>query len=239
MKKILIIIGLSTIVLGACGGQDESDQKSKNEDSTTSKEQKKDTQKQKEKQDQKQDKKQKHNVTKKDGVTYIDGHVFANKKVDLPRNYAPGENEVARNQLNKMITKARNSGLDIVFRSGYRSYDEQDQLYKDYVARDGEKAANQYSAKPGQSEHQTGLSFDVGTNKATYDFRKSFGNTDEGKWIKNHAHEYGFIVRYLKGKEYITGYQYEPWHLRYVGKDLAKKIYKQNVTLEEYFDYGD
>ena len=169
---------------------------------------------------------------------YQEADVFVNKKIDLPKDYAPGENATARNQLNKLIQDARNQDLDLVFRSGYRSYESQEQLYKDYVARDGEEAANQYSATPGNSEHQTGLAFDVGSDTATDDFRSSFGDTDEGKWMEKHAHEYGFIIRYLEGKEDITGYQYEPWHLRYVGKDLAQKIHQKNVTLEEYFDYG-
>ncbi|WP_239740888.1 M15 family metallopeptidase [Mammaliicoccus sp. M-M45] len=232
MKKLFLSVGISSIVLSACGVNSDSSNHSNTEDKSSTEEQ---SNGQNNKNNQKNEQ---PNIKKKDGITYVDGHVFANKKVDLPSDYAPGENRTARNQLNQLIQDARNDGLDVVFRSGYRSYEEQEQLYNDYVARDGEKAANQYSAKPGKSEHQTGLAFDVGSNKATDDFRKSFGNTNEGKWIKEHAHKYGFIVRYPNGKENITGYQYEPWHLRYVGKDLANEINKQNTTLEEYYNYG-
>lgn len=231
MKKLFLIIGISTLVLSACSDDQNTDKQSTKTEHTQK--DKKETAQKSKKQEEK-----KHKVTKKDGITYVDGHVFVNKKVGLPHDYAPGENSTARNQLNKLIQDGTNEGLDLVFRSGYRSYENQKQLYNDYVARDGEEAANQYSAKPGQSEHQTGLAFDVGSNSATDDFRKSFGNTNEGKWIKAHAHQYGFIIRYPLGKEKITGYQYEPWHLRYVGKELAEKIYKQDTTLEEYFDYG-
>ncbi|MBG9211140.1 MULTISPECIES: M15 family metallopeptidase [Mammaliicoccus] len=231
MKKLFLIIGISTLALSACSDDQNTDKQSTKEEHTQK--DKKETVQKSTKQEEK-----KHKVTKKDGITYVDGHVFVNKKVGLPHDYAPGENSTARNQLNKLIQDGTNEGLDLVFRSGYRSYENQKQLYNDYVARDGEEAANQYSAKPGQSEHQTGLAFDVGSNSATDDFRKSFGNTNEGKWIKTHAHQYGFIIRYPLGKERITGYQYEPWHLRYVGKELAEKIYKQDTTLEEYFDYG-
>ncbi|GGI42316.1 M15 family metallopeptidase [Mammaliicoccus stepanovicii] len=228
MKRIYTLIAASMFLLSACTTDESNQQKPKKSEETHDSSQK---------QSDKQEKKQ-HKVTKKNGVTYIDGHIFANKKVDLPRDYAPGENKIARDHLNQLIQDANKEGLDIVFRSGYRSYEEQAQLYKDYVARDGVEEADKYSAKPGKSEHQTGLTFDVGSNTATYDFKKSFGDTKEGKWIEQNAYKYGFIIRYLKGKENITGYQYEPWHLRYVGKDLAKKIHQKNLTLEEYFEYG-
>lgn len=230
MKKLGVTIAVATILLSACGIEQNTEDNQSEERKSNNETQQNQNNKQKEE--------NKHEVTKKNGVTYVDGHVFVNKKVDLPKDYAPGENPTARNQLNKLIQDARNQGLDLVFRSGYRSYENQEQLYNDYVARDGEEAANQYSATPGNSEHQTGLAFDVGSDTATDDFRSSFGDTDEGKWMEEHAHEYGFIIRYLEGKEDITGYQYEPWHLRYVGKDLAQKVHQKNVTLEEYFDYG-
>lgn len=234
MKNVYLIITTMLILLGACGNEhdqqlDTTKQKSKEEN-------KKENDKNKKKEKAKSQ--DEHKVSKKDGVTYVDGHIFVNKKITLPKTFAPGENKVARKQLNRLISDSNKKGLDIVYRSGYRPYQEQDQLYKDYVARDGEKRANQYSAKPGQSEHQTGFAFDVGSNNITNDFKTTFGDTNEGKWIKKHAHEYGFIVRYLEDKEEVTGYQYEPWHLRYVGKDLAKTIYNKNITLEEYFDIG-
>ena len=112
--------------------------------------------------------------------------------------------------------------------SGFRSYGTQSRLYNNYVARDGEAKANTYSAKPGQSEHQTGLAFDVGALDDNY------GNTAAGRWLSENAHKYGFIIRYMKGKENITGYQYEPWHIRYVGETVAADIYSKGLTLEEY-----
>ena len=228
MKKLLLAVGLSGLVLSACGAQQDEKTVSGNEDEVNEADKKKHTDK----------KKDQHKVTQKDGVTYVDKHVIANKKVNLPKYYAPGENVEARAQLDRMIQDANEQGVQLVYRSGYRSYETQVQLYNSYVARDGEAAANKYSAKPGYSEHQTGLAFDVGSVNASDDFKTSFENTKEGQWVQQHVHEYGFIIRYLEGKEGITGYQYEPWHLRYVGKDLAENIHDQGITLEEYFDYG-
>ena len=112
--------------------------------------------------------------------------------------------------------------------SGFRSYSTQKVLYNSYVQTDGVEAADTYSARPGHSEHQTGLAFDVGNIDYGY------GDTDAGRWLNDHAHEYGFIIRYLKGKESITGYVYEPWHIRYVGLNVASEIHTRGITLEEY-----
>ena len=103
-------------------------------------------------------------------------------------------------------------------------------IYNDYVARDGQLMADTYSARPGYSEHQSGLAIDV--NSLDQDWE----NTPEGKWLSANCYKYGFIIRYPKGKEDITGYMYEPWHIRYVGKDLAEKLYNNGnwLTLEEY-----
>ncbi|TDM12153.1 M15 family metallopeptidase [Macrococcus lamae] len=175
-----------------------------------------------------------HEKEVKDGVTYIDGILIVNKTIALPADYAPGENKVARQAVEWLIADGDKEGMQFVIRSGYRTYDYQQNLYREYVARDGEQAADKYSAKPGHSEHQTGLTYDIGSVASANDFRISFGDTPEGAWLKNHAHEYGFIIRYPEGKEHITGYQYEPWHVRYVGKRLASEFYKNNKTLEEY-----
>ena len=123
---------------------------------------------------------------------------------------------------------ASNAGYSIPLLSGFRSHQKQIELYNRYVARDGKDAADTYSARPGHSEHETGLTFDIGAVDDNY------GETAPGKWLANHAHEYGFIIRYPEGKEDITKYQYEPWHVRYVGKEHAKKIYENQLTLEEY-----
>ena len=112
--------------------------------------------------------------------------------------------------------------------SGYRSYDYQAQLYNGYVARDGKEAADRYSAQPGKSEHQTGLAFDVGS------IDNNYGETAAGRWLAAHCADYGFILRYPPGKEHITGYMYEPWHIRYVGASTARAIMSSGLTLEEY-----
>ena len=123
-------------------------------------------------------------------------------------------------------------GLNIWIQSGYRSYELQSELYNNYVNRDGKLAADTYSARPGHSEHQTGLAFDLNT------ISDDFAYTNEGKWVNENAWKYGYILRYPKGKDDITGYKYEPWHFRYVGKDLAKELYNGGdwITLEEHFD---
>ena len=131
-----------------------------------------------------------------------------------------------------MKADATSLGLNIWIQSGYRSYELQESLYNKYVNRDGKIAADTYSARPGHSEHQTGLAFDL--NTITDDFQY----TDEGKWINDNCYKYGFILRYPKGKEHYTGYKYESWHLRYVGTNLATKLYNNGdwITLEEHFN---
>jgi zinc D-Ala-D-Ala carboxypeptidase len=142
--------------------------------------------------------------------------------------------EVAES-LAKMFVDAKKSGVELMMASGYRSADLQSSYYNGYVARDGQKAADRYSAKPGTSEHQTGLSLDISRKDRQCYLEICFGKTVEGKWLANNAHIYGFILRYKKGAEDITGYQYEPWHFRYVGTDLSVEIKKTNQTLEEFF----
>ncbi len=164
------------------------------------------------------------------------GVIIASKKYPLPANHAPGESGAARAAFNKMAAAAKNEGIHLTAFSTYRSYDYQVDLYNRYVARDGQAAADRYSAKPGHSEHQTGLAFDIGEVGQEQHFASSsFANTKGGKWLAKNAHNYGFILRYPQGKEGITGYMYESWHYRYVGNDLAKKIHNKNSTLEEYF----
>lgn len=175
-----------------------------------------------------------HKKTIKNGITYIDDILIVNKSFALPKSYAPGEIPEAKHAIDQLVAEGNHNGLALVIRSAFRSYEAQTNLYNNYVARDGQKKADTYSAKPGHSEHQTGLAFDLGNISGDNDFLESFEDTAEGKWIKTHAHEYGFIIRYPKDKSHITGYQYEPWHLRYVGKETARKIYDSGLTLEEY-----
>jgi D-alanyl-D-alanine carboxypeptidase len=141
---------------------------------------------------------------------------------------------VAAKALEKLFAKAKEDNIELVGVSGYRSFNRQKEIF-DYNARlKGVEAANQYSAKPGHSEHQTGLAMDVSSSAVNYDLVEEFGETEEGRWLSKMAPEYGFIIRYPKGKENITGYQYEPWHLRYVGVEHAKKIAYNDSTLEDY-----
>lgn len=138
-------------------------------------------------------------------------------------------------QLERMLAAAEVQGISLYLASGYRSAAYQKQLYDAYVARDGQAAADRYSARPGTSEHQTGLAADVGRPDGKCELEVCFGETAEGKWVADNAHRYGFIVRYPAGKENVTTYQYEPWHLRYVGPELAKELLRTQLTLEEYF----
>ena len=160
--------------------------------------------------------------------------MIVNKKHKLPADYNPGENPNAGEKVRELIKKMQELGFSISNQySGFRSYEYQTKLYQNYVNKDGKEAADTYSARPGYSEHQTGLAFDIlnGTGGLLGE------NPQDEKaieWLHSHAHEYGFIVRFQEGKEAITGYQAEAWHLRYVG-DIAEKIYTSKLTLEEYF----
>ena len=126
----------------------------------------------------------------------------------------------------------KKENLNIIAMSTYRSYSYQVDLYKRYVKQDGEEKADTYSGRPGHSEHQTGLAVDVYNKTENY---TNFEKTKEFTWMQEHAHEYGFILRFPKGKENETGYQYESWHYRYVGVDAATYIHENNITFEEYY----
>jgi len=173
-----------------------------------------------------------YNIEVKNGITYIDGILIANKSYSLPSSYNPGDLlDVFLDNFKKMQNDASNEGVGLNVISGYRSYSRQDSIYNNYVARDGRNAADRYSARPGHSEHQTGLAADINS------LGQDFANTNEGKWLNNNCYRYGFIIRYPRGKEDVTGYMFEPWHIRYVGVDLATKLYNSGdwITLEEYF----
>ena len=162
--------------------------------------------------------------------------LVVNKHYPLSKDYNPGENPTAKAAFLKLIAQMQKEGYAIGNTySGFRSYGTQAQLYQSYVNREGQAAADRYSARPGYSEHQTGLAFDViGTNGQLVE------DAGAAQWLLDHAADYGFVVRYLKGKESVTGYMHEEWHLRYVGKE-AKEIAASGLTLEEYygFDGGD
>lgn len=136
--------------------------------------------------------------------------------------------------LEQLFTAAKAAGHDPMMSSGYRSYQSQTSVYNSYVAQDGQAKADTYSARPGYSEHQTGLAVDV-CNAGNCVLEESFGATPFGKWIAANAHAYGFTIRYPQGKQHITGYTYEPWHLRFVGTGLAAELHQSGQTLEEHF----
>lgn len=139
----------------------------------------------------------------------------------------------AATAIENMFNDAKKVGINLIGISGYRPYDYQQILYNNKVSRDGVNEANKYVAKPGSSEHQTGLAMDVlSTEYSNLD--SGFENTNAYKWLSENMSNYGFILRYPKGKESITGYEYEPWHLRYVGVKAAKEISEKQLTLEEY-----
>ena len=158
--------------------------------------------------------------------------VIANKHYPLSKDYNPGENPTAKSELLKLIAAMKEAGFPISDHySGFRSYETQTQLYQDYVNQDGKAAADRYSARPGYSEHQTGLAFDlIGTDGDLVTEEKA------AQWLLDHAADYGFVVRYLKGKEKETGYMAEEWHLRYVGKE-AEEIAASGLSLEEYYGF--
>ena len=162
------------------------------------------------------------------GATYIQGILIVNKTYGLPEDYNPGLDSEAESAFNTLSEAAANQGLDIYLSSGFRSYETQVRIYESYVDSYGKESADTFSARPGYSEHQTGLVIDVNT------IDDSFAGTPEAEWLANHAHEYGFIIRYPKGKESITGYKYEPWHIRYLGVEKATEVYNSGLTLEEF-----
>ncbi|CAM4053677.1 D-alanyl-D-alanine carboxypeptidase family protein [Mesobacillus thioparans] len=181
---------------------------------------------------------------------------LVNKIFGLPGNYIPGDlvrpnvlfsfgdaklekslmRKEAAEAMEKMFAGARNDGIELAAVSGYRSYGRQETLFKAEVNKVGEEKALEAVARPGSSEHQTGLTMDISSKNNSFNLNEQFGSTKEGVWLAHNAHKYGFILRYPKGKEELTGYMYEPWHFRYVGIKAATEIYENDWTLEEYFD---
>ena len=172
--------------------------------------------------------------------------VLVNKHYFLEQDYTPDNLETvkriysvgnmrlvrsAKIAFEQLSEKAKEENLNIIAMSTYRSYDYQKNLYNKYVQIDGIEKADTYSARPGYSEHQTGLALDVCNKTIPY---TEFENTEEFQWMKKHAHEYGFILRFPKGKERETGYEYEAWHYRYVGIKTATYIKNNNITLEKF-----
>jgi D-alanyl-D-alanine carboxypeptidase len=183
--------------------------------------------------------------------------VLVNKKIMLPANYKPADlvepnvpfifaeksdkrlmRKEAAQALERMFAAAKQEGVLLAGVSGYRSFETQDSLFKYYVRVQGEETARKYSAEPGHSEHQTGLAMDISGTSGKCAADDCFADTLEAKWLAQHAPAYGFIIRYPKGKEAVTGYNYEPWHVRYVGTTMSKDIAAKGVTLDEYLHFA-
>ena len=160
--------------------------------------------------------------------TYIRGILLVNKSFPLPSTFGDGLTPETTAAFEAMRGAASSSNLSLRIVSGFRSYSSQDALYSRYVRSQGQAEADRFSARPGYSEHQTGLTVDI--NQTT----EAFADTAEGRWVAENAHLFGFIVRYPDGKEAITGYTYEPWHVRYVGVDVATHLKTTGLTLDEY-----
>lgn len=160
-----------------------------------------------------------------DGVTTIGGVIIVNREFDLPEEYGSGLDRATYSAYLKM---KKASGYDMTIVSGFRSYEKQKQTFAYWESIDGFEKASRYSAQPGHSEHQTGLAMDISS------LNQSYGETPEGKWLAAHCWEYGFLLRYPKDSEKITGYIYEPWHVRYLGKSTAKLVHDSGLTLEEF-----
>ncbi len=182
--------------------------------------------------------------------------VVVNKQRPLtPKNFTPTDlitpnvkNRVSSTQVRSIVVSpleqlfgdADRNGTPLRLSSGYRSYSYQVGLYDGYVAKQGQQQADAQSARPGFSEHQTGLAVDVSPSNAACEVQTCFAETPAGKWVAANAHKYGFIIRYGDGQKAITGYDYEPWHLRYVGLELATEMRTQNTaTLEAFFKLGN
>lgn len=161
-------------------------------------------------------------------ITYISEIMIVNKTYPLPSTYNPGVDPTAQAALNEMFAAAAQDGISLWVASGFRSYNTQKWLYNSYVRQDGQALADTYSARPGHSEHQTGLAFDLNL------VDDSFAYTPAGQWLAANSWKYGYIIRYPEGKEAQTGYKYEPWHVRYIGKDLAQAVFESGLSLEEY-----
>ena len=176
----------------------------------------------------------------------MNGNIFlVNRQHAISRYYVPATRKVigpgmdqsmrddAATALEDMFAAAKEDGVALSIVSGYRSYSKQSTIYGRKKAQQGQAAADRVSARPGTSEHQLGLAMDV-ARKGSTQLNTKFGTTKEGEWIKANAHRFGFIVRYLEGYEEVTGYMYEPWHVRYVGMEHALALYESALPMEWY-----
>ena len=165
--------------------------------------------------------------------------LLVNKQYTLPAGFG-GENAEAKAAMNEMIAAAKADGAEFYVVSGYRSYELQSSLWTRKVESVGEAEAAIWVAKPGTSEHQSGLAFDVDiVNNPGTALTREFANTEAYSWLSAHAAQYGFILRYPEGSTWATGYGYEPWHFRYVGKTLATVLVESGVTVEEFLGLAE
>lgn len=171
----------------------------------------------------------------------LDKDYIPDDLVNVSQNYAWGKvgsqkvREVAYNAFLDMWNAANEEGYYLMINSSYRSYEDQEIVYNNYKNSSGERFADSIAARPGSSEHQTGLALDIFSKTNTN--KNTFSQTDEAKWLKENAHNFGFILRYPEDKVDITGYSFESWHYRYVGVDIATYIYENDITYEEYYAY--
>ena len=169
---------------------------------------------------------------------HLDKSYNSDNMVKVSNTYAYGTDQMLTSDtfeaFKEMWTSAKSEGLTLIINSSYRSYEDQENVYEYYKATKGEEEADLIAAHPGFSEHQTGMALDLQTYGST---GKTFENFDEFKWLEKNAYKYGFILRYPKDKEYLTGYEYESWHFRYVGKEAAKYIQENKITFDEYYAY--
>ena len=158
--------------------------------------------------------------------------------VTVSKQYSYGDTQmvtsVTFDSFLKMFNAAKKENLTLIINSSYRSYEDQEEIYNYYKNTYGEEYANKIAAKAGFSEHQTGMAIDIQTYGST---ASTFEEFEEFKWLQDNAHKYGFILRYPKDKEYLTGYEYESWHYRYIGVEAATYIYENNITFDEYYAY--
>ncbi len=212
-------------------------------------------------QEQEKEKESEQNGSEADVITVDNPHetdVIVNKQRRLPEGFEPKDlvepnvsfnapegnpkrlmKKEAAQALEDLFEGAKNAGFDLYAQSGYRSIETQTWIYNNNVETKGQEHADKYSAVPGHSEHHTGLAMDITIPLETGGFlglEEALGETDAGQWVAEHAHEYGFVIRYPEGKSHITGYEYEPWHLRYFGIELATEIHESRLTVEEFFD---
>lgn len=165
--------------------------------------------------------------------------IFPNVSLRIPGAEQMKMRKEAAAALEQMFQDASSAGFKLQITTAYRGYSYQKTLYDNYVAEQGKAIADTQSARPGYSEHQTGWAVDIRPQSGKCYLEACFGDMEEGKWLAAHAYQYGFILRYPESKTNITGYTYEPWHFRYVGKELAAEMHKQNIlTLEEFFQLG-